>query len=276
MPAKVSRIVDTFLTDTHDMYTIVETYQEEFQIYHIDLDSPDPRLQGPIFEYGFDLVGAKLLQSFHVRGSSKKEKINLNKVLICYMMHGNSLWSVTPNLATPQKIDDNAHNLYYLSDDSFFYMVTEEIQINERNASVQHSQVYMIESQFGNYTKTAIYKDKDIRAEILNFGVDNTRRRLIILTGIKNQKNKRDKYITIYDIDSATVLYQLMIHSTEIIGRLKSNLYNFVEGHIYYGNKVIKVRYDLLEAKKGKKIEENQFFDHYSEILGLKDPNDYV
>ena len=38
----------------------------------------------------------------------------------------------------------------------------------------------------------------------------------------------------------------MMIHSREIIGRLKSNLYNFVEGHIYYGNKVIKVRYDLL------------------------------
>lgn len=101
MPSKVARILDTFLTDTHDMYTIVETYQEEFQIYHIDLDSPDPRLQGPVFEYSFDLVDGKLLQSFHVRGSSKKEKINLNKVLICYMMHGTTLWAVTQNLKTP-------------------------------------------------------------------------------------------------------------------------------------------------------------------------------
>ena len=86
----------------------------------------------------------------------------------------------------------------------------------------------------------------DKKAEILNFGVDNTRKRLIILSGIKNQKQKRDKFITLYDIVSEKVLYTMMIHSREIIGRLKSNLYNFVEGHIYYGNKVIKVRYDLL------------------------------
>ena len=44
-------------------------------------------------------------------------------------------------------------------------------------------------------------------------------------------------------------LVSLMVDSREIIGRLKSNLYNFVEGHIYYRNKVIKVRYDQLERK---------------------------
>jgi len=87
--------------------------------------------------------------------------------------------------------------------------------------------------------------------------VDNTRKRLIILTGIKNSKNKRDKFVTIFDLDSEKVLYSLMVHSREIIGRLKSNLYNFVEGHIYYGNKVIKIRYDLLEKWKGQTIKEN-------------------
>jgi len=39
----------------------------------------------------------------------------------------------------------------------------------------------------------------------------------------------------------------MQVKSPEIIGRLKSNLYNFVGGHIYYNNKVIKIRYDLLE-----------------------------
>lgn len=48
-------------------------------------------------------------------------------------------------------------------------------------------------------------------------------------------------------------------------------------GHIYYNNKVIKIRYDLLEGIGGRKnknqildIEENQLFDMYSEILCLK------
>ena len=115
-----------------------------------------------------------------------------------------------------------------------------------------------------------------MKAEILNFGVDNTRKRIIILTGIKNSKNKRDKFVTIYDLETEKVLYNLMVNNREIIGRLKSNLYNFVEGHIYYGNKVIKVRYDLLEKMKGQTIKENQFFDYYTDIISMKDENDYI
>ena len=93
------------------------------------------------------------------------------------------------------------------------------------------------------------------------------------MTGVKNQKNKRDKFVTIYDIDTEKVMYSLMIHSREIIGRLKSNLYNFVEGHLYYGNKVIKIRYDLLERRKGQEIKENHLFDHYADVLSLKSKN---
>ena len=77
--------------------------------------------------------------------------------------------------------------------------------------------------------------------------MDNTRERLIILSGIKNQKGRRDKFVTLYDIKSESLLYRIKINNMEIIGRLKSNLYNFVEGHIYYNNKVIKIRYDLID-----------------------------
>lgn len=56
----------------------------------------------------------------------------------------------------------------------------------------------------------------------------------------------------------------------EIIGRLKSNLYNFVGGHIYYGNKVIKVRYDVLERHKGGDLQQYEVFDEYPDVLYLK------
>lgn len=51
-----------------------------------------------------------------------------------------------------------------------------------------------------------------------------------------------------------SVIYSLMTENRSIIGRLKTNLYKFVDGHIYYGNDVIKVRYDLLERRKGQEI----------------------
>ena len=67
---------------------------------------------------------------FHVRGSSSKEKINLNEILICYMLHGTNLWMWADNgqCLEPKKINDApASNLYYLSDREFFYMETQVV-----------------------------------------------------------------------------------------------------------------------------------------------------
>ena len=110
----------------------------------------------------------------------------------------------------------------------------------------------MVQAQFGSYKVTDIYEDKDQNAEILNFGVDNTSSRLIILSRVKNPKGKSFKYFTLYSFNRDKIIFQMKIENKEIIGRLKSNLYNFVGGHIYYNNKVIKIRYDLIEGRGGK------------------------
>ena len=69
----------------------------------------------------------------------------------------------------------------------------------------------------------------------------------MILTGIKNRKQKRDKFITIYCLQKEKIILYMQVTSQELIGRLKSNLYNLVGGHIYYNNKVIKIRYDIID-----------------------------
>lgn len=133
----------------------------------------------------------------------------------------------------------------------------------------------MVEAQFGNYKITDIYEDKDGRAEILNFSVDNTKKILLILTGIKNQKGKRDKFITLFDFDVEKVIFTMQVKDVGIIGRLKSNIYNFVGGHIYFNNMVIKIRYDLITKSQIEPIKENQVFDHYSKVLKI-DRNETV
>jgi|APSaa5957512535_1039671.scaffolds.fasta_scaffold198066_2 hypothetical protein len=63
----------------------------------------------------------------------------------------------------------------------------------------------------------------------------------------------------------------MRLKSPEIIGRLKSNLYNFVGGHIYYNNKVIKIRYDILEyQEQSMELREEEIFDHYSDVLCIE------
>ena len=51
---------------------------------------------------------------------------------------------------------------------------------------------------------------------------------------------------------------------------MKTNLYHFVGGHIYFNNNLIKIRYDLISSPMNYKFEEHQIFDFYSDIFALK------
>ena len=46
-PNHIVRIMKTFLTDTHDLFIIVET-EEGLEMYNIDLDSPEPYMDDPL------------------------------------------------------------------------------------------------------------------------------------------------------------------------------------------------------------------------------------
>jgi hypothetical protein len=46
-------------------------------------------------------------------------------------------------------------------------------------------------------------------------------------------------------------MYEHSLQNDDLIGRLKSGLFMVTNGHIYYKNNVIKIRYDLIERNKG-------------------------
>lgn len=52
---RVHFVAESFLTDTHDFFCIAETLDNHFEIFHIDLDSPNPMLKS-IMKYHFDEV----------------------------------------------------------------------------------------------------------------------------------------------------------------------------------------------------------------------------
>ena len=92
LPPHTVRCSQTFLADSHDMYCIIETTNRTYELYLVNLDDAEPYMEGPLVSYPFSLVKDQPLTSFHVRSSSEKEKINLNRSLICFMMHGNCLY----------------------------------------------------------------------------------------------------------------------------------------------------------------------------------------
>jgi len=61
------------------------------------------------------------------------------------------------------------------------------------------------------------------------------------------------------------------IYDPMMIGRLESGHSNFINGHIYYENNVIKVRYDLLDKINSGELGVDKLFDPYYNILSLGD-----
>ena len=79
MPKNIHVTRMTFITDSHDFFTILETVDDHYEVYTVNLDDPDPYLEGPLLKYSFSEVKSQQIKTFHVRGSSKKERVNLNK-----------------------------------------------------------------------------------------------------------------------------------------------------------------------------------------------------
>ena len=69
--------------------------------------------------------------------------------------------------------------------------------------------------------------------------------------------------------DDCTIMYFQKTKDEKLIGRIKSRLFILVHGCIYYKNKVIKVRYDLLEQSDGSDLKEEQVFDKYIDVVKL-------
>jgi len=70
------------------------------------------------------------------------------------------------------------------------------------------------------------------------------------------KKGQEVEQVKIYDLEGERVLWNAPVKNKELIGLLRSNLYTLVNGHIYYNNKVIKIRYDLLKKTNMKDLEE--------------------
>ena len=45
-------------------------------------------------------------------------------------------------------------------------------------------------------------------------------------------------------------IFEIVLDDSRLIGRLRSGLFDIVDGHVYFNNNVIKIRYDLIKSNK--------------------------
>lgn len=84
------------------------------------MDSTDPDIQ-KVFEYTFIEVGSKTIEGFHVRGSSSKETIDLNKTLQIFILHEKDLWFWRDDKI--ERIFQGVSNIKYFRDDQIFFQL---------------------------------------------------------------------------------------------------------------------------------------------------------
>ena len=124
-------------------------------------------------------------------------------------------------------------------------------------------------ADFSTYEKTTAFRDFVHQEEIVNFNVDSGAKKLIIFSKIKKEDITFKIYI--FDIKNKRVDYESKIYRKELIGRLESGLYTLVDGHIYFNNHCIKIRYDLINQIQKQDFSEDEIFDFYYNILALKE-----
>ena len=93
-------------------------------------------------KYTFADVKNEKIKSFHVRASSIKEKINLNKKLMVFMIHGSTLYYWVDGKNKIEQIDTGTTSFKYFSDEKLFYRTTENVYVD--NKVYKHSIIKMI------------------------------------------------------------------------------------------------------------------------------------
>lgn len=233
----------------------------------------------PIFSYAHKDVNRLPFRQIHVRGSSQKDKINFNENLILFVLHGSTLWSWTRGgPSEPQKlhvVQEKISSKYLQpkNDSCFFFrqdMVTKHTNTEEQ--TVVFEKIIQCEISTSNFQIKTIFIESALTDTLLSFNYDKNREKVIMFlsTMSNTNKSKLTYKLKVYDCKTDRIQFETLITQPTLIGRLQSSLYTFSDGHIYYSNNVIKLRYDLIEAVNSYNYNEYDIFDYYEGIFDLE------
>jgi hypothetical protein len=78
------------------------------------------------------------------------------------------------------------------------------------------------------------------------------------------------RLVDITDMQDVRVIYDALVENQDLLGRIMSMTYVFVDGYMYYNNDVIKIRYDFIrDAEILRDVIEEDIFDYYQDIILL-------
>ena len=112
------------------------------------------------------------------------------------------------------------------------------------------------------------------RDKIIALLIDQITNMILFVTQTKQITTESDITIVklkLFDLNQNIQVFEIELTNQYFIGRLISGLCTLINGHIYFNNNLIKIRYDLIDSKQiTYRIDEEQIFDFYTGIFELK------
>lgn len=119
---------------------------------------------------------------------------------------------------------------------------------HEHNKKQEVFKLMKVKIYFSTFSVSPIHE------ELLNPGenvkamaYDSEKEVIFLMSRVKTENYSKYKKIKIFDCKNKELLSIVTVKDPEIIGRFKSGLFHLINGHFYFGNSVLKVRYDLMK-----------------------------
>ena len=212
----------------------------------------------------------------YIRGSSRKEKFDRNEKLYVYFLHKGRIyaWKQLTKYSRYDEIefvsDTESEQLLTIKDGQ--YMFLQDIK-DEVSGKLVKQKVIKLQTNFSMYQLiTYIERFSDPKDKIREISMDHMTNIILVYMQAKINSAESDQVVSslkLFDINQNKTTYEIKLTNETLIGRLKSGLFTVNQGHIYFNNNFIKIRYDLIFSGQNYKYKEEQIFDFYSGIFDL-------
>ena len=172
-----------------------------------------------------------------------------------------------------EQISTQAFNYQYFGDDGFYFQEINYHKVHDEK--LFNSDIKMVECRFSMYEVKTLLENKDTSFQVHNYSIDKTENKMLLLTSSMTNRQEKENQLGVFDLETENIVLKFKLRDKEVIGRMKTNLYHLIGGHIYFNNRVIKVRYDLM-LDPTIDLSEEVFFDHYEKVLHLKNSSDVI
>lgn len=186
--------------------------------------------------------------------------------MFLFILHKNELFFWCQGNAKPYHIDSTKSRRIQnkqLSHSSFYYE-------SQTSQPLEEIKVMKIDMRFSTFVKSELYSEKaPTGSEILAWAFDNECKKMIVLYNVEIF-NGWQKKVLVYDLVLRKRIGVAIMQDPELINRFICRQFTLMDGHMYFDNQVLKVRYDSMMHTKSDFIGENNFIDKYINILDMK------